>query len=471
MQQGESWHAREDDPCRNPPRAATAVAVDRTHSRKAVRLSVAAALLVLLSGGRRPAFAGVGVGVAPTYPAVVQVGDTNIPVGLSIGNTSTGAEAGGTLTLNLIKQTPSCGSDTPVPCPAADLDMDVFLVKGPAIGMTGTACSGTAFSISTPDTTTGEVEFTPNSPIILGPVGTGALATCTIDFFVDVLKIPTHDASDAPGVQTNVLGRVRAVASVNGVMGTGTGSGVVTLLEQPTPTPTPTPTTTPTTTPTATPTKTPTPTPTPTSACVCTPSDLIPGSARAAGGAAGKLPLSDARMSIRLGVDCLSEICVCPPGPRLPNGLPDNHLACRHDDPTCDAVAGDNACTFTFRLCFNREQDNRFFCKVTGPVAEVRLKIPREGSPKTRIDLENRDAFEAALMKLGGMVSGVQTRSIVFNPPLADTVCTDPVLFKLALRQNSRTQALLRRTGRLNYRAYQPDGTLDGDTLFFRCNP
>jgi hypothetical protein len=456
MQQGESWHAREDDTGRNPARAATAVAVDRTYSRKAVGLSVVAALLALLS---RPTLAGVGVGVAPTYPPVVQVGDSNIPVGLSITNSSTGAEAGGTLTLNLIRQTPSCGSDTPIPCPATDSDTDVFVVKGPAIGMTGTACAGTAFSISTPDTTTGEVEFTPSSPIVLGPVGTGALSTCTIDFLVDVLKLPTHDASSSPGIQTNVLGRVRAVASVNGVMGTGTGSGVITVL-QPTPTPT--------TTPTATPTTTPTPTP----ACVCTPADLSPGSARAAGETAGALPLSDARMGIRTGVDCLSEICLCPPGPRLANGLPGNKLVCRHDDPTCDAVAGDAACTFTFRLCFNRRQDNRFLCNAAGPVTEVRLRRPREGRPTTAIDLENRDAFEAALMKLGGRVGGVsRTRWIVFNPPLEDTVCTDPVPFKLALRQNSRTQALSQRTARLNYRAYQSDGTLDGDTIFFRCTP
>lgn len=100
------------------------------------------------------------------------------------------------------------------------------------------------------------------------------------------------------------------------------------------------------------------------------------------------------------------------------------------------------------------------------------MKNPNQGSPRTVIDRENRDAFEAALMKLGGLVSDAQgTRSIVFNPPLAATVCTDPVLFKLALRQNSRTQVLSKRTARLVYRAYQPDGTFDGDTIFFQCTP
>ena len=78
------------------------------------------------------------------------------------------------------------------------------------------------------------------------------MAGCTINFFVDVLRAPAIDASSAvPGLQTNQLGRVRGLASVNMVNGTGTGSGVTTLLE-PTPTPTGTPTNTPTETPTPT---------------------------------------------------------------------------------------------------------------------------------------------------------------------------------------------------------------------------
>ena len=179
---------------------------DRTHSRKTVGLSVAAALLVLLRGGRRPAFAGVGVGVAPTYPALVQVGDTNVPVGLSVTNTSTIPESGGTLTLSVIRHTPSCGNDSPVPCLAVDADPGVFLVKGPATGKAGTACAGTTFTIVGPELTTGEVEFIPNSPVVLAPVGTGAMEGCTINFLVDVLKLPTKNTSNCACLADQPIG-------------------------------------------------------------------------------------------------------------------------------------------------------------------------------------------------------------------------------------------------------------------------
>ena len=214
------------------------------------RITVVCSLGAILTLLRLPAFAGVGLGVAPTYPGLVQVGTTNVPVGLSIVNTSTTPESGGTLTLMLITHTPSCGMDTPNPCSMANADPGVFLVKGPANGQSGTACHGMTFTIGTPNAVTGEVEFTPSSPVILAPPGTGPMSTCTINFFVDVLKLPTKDAQPAAGLQTNPLGRVRAIAAVNMVEGTGTGAGLVTVVE-----PTPTPTTTPTTTPTRTPTK------------------------------------------------------------------------------------------------------------------------------------------------------------------------------------------------------------------------
>lgn len=493
MQQGESWHATEDYTRTNPARAAASL--DCTRSRKAVGLSVAAALLVLLSGGaRRPAIAGVGVGVAPTYPALVQVGDSNVPVGLSVTNTSTLPESSGTLTLSIIRHTPSCGNDAPVPCPSADADPGVFLIKGPATGMAGTACAGTPFTIGPPDPTTGEVEFIANSPVVLAPVGTGAMEGCTINFLVDVLKLPTKNSSNTPVFQTNPLGRVRAVASVDGVMGTGTGSGVISLVaptptptatptptptstptptptNTPTTTPTPTPTHTPTPTPTATPTRTPTPTPTPRPECVCTPAELIPGS-RAAGGAAGKPSLDDARMGIGQGVDCLSEICMCPPGPFLTNGLPDNSLACSQNNPTCDATPGDNACTFAFRICFNlRSNENRFFCRTDGPVTEVRLSNPPAGRARTAVDQENITAFETALANLGGKVGGFNRRSMVFNPSLPDTVCTDTIPFKVTLRQNPKTLKLSARKFSLKYLVYSARGVRDVDRITYRCNP
>lgn len=189
-----------------------------------------------------------------------------------------------------------------------------------------------------------------------------------------------------------------------------------------------------------------------------------------ADGAAGKPSLDDARMGIRTGVDCLSEICVCPPGPSLPSGMPDSHLACTSDDPTCDAVAGDNACTFTFRMCFNMVgHEDRFFCNAQGPVTSVQIMNPRQGTPRTRVDGENVSAIEAALVRLGGGVGGYSRRSMVFNPPLAATVCTDPIPFTVSLGQ--RQGSIAGRKFRLSYRVYQSVRLFDGDDIFFRCNP
>lgn len=173
------------------------------------------------------AYAGVGVGVAPTYPSALEVGDTNKAVSVTITNTSDGPQAGGTLTLSNIRHTPSCGS-TNTPCSPADVDKDVFLVKGPATGRTGTACDGKTFSIGSPDATTGEVEFTPSGgAVVLQPPG-GANDSCTIDFFVDMLRLPSKDASVNGGLQTAQLARVSALASVGPVNGTATGSSLVT---------------------------------------------------------------------------------------------------------------------------------------------------------------------------------------------------------------------------------------------------
>jgi hypothetical protein len=553
--QGECVRAseeEEDQMVRSDPAPVTArVVVDRAHSRWKLGLWLPLALLVLVSValGNRAALAGVGVGIAPTYPAVIQVGDTNVPVGVSISNTSTPPESGGTLTLSLIRHTPSCGSDTPVPCPTENADPGVFLIKGPVTGMAGTACSGTTFTIGPPDATTGEVEFIPSSSVVLAPVGTGAMSGCTINFFVDVLKTPTKDASAISGLQTDQLGRVRGVSSVNMVMGTGTGSGLTTVtLPTPTPTttvtPTPTATSSPTTQPTATPTATPTTTPTatqtptvtqtptktpgPNDCCECPddaqtcsnpsggqcnlscpggglpailPSSVCVGppptttgtpSTPASGGCATYTPTPSPTATGTpnclgpgpgglgdlipgycgpLYQDCLTEICLASPGPRLPNGLPDNHLTCKSDDPTCDAVVGDNACTFTFRICFNLSGENRFQCRARGPVSAIYLHAPNENKPRTEVNTENRDAFEAALMQLGGVLSGFKQRSISFVPGLADTVCTEPIPWTVPLKQNQRTLALSRRKVRVNWHVYGSTRGFDGDHLYLRCDP
>ncbi len=191
-----------------------------------VRATLPVASLVVMLGAS-PVWGGVGLGIAPTYPPFLEVGQTNQAVSLTITNVSNGAEATGTLTLSDIKHTPSCGTDT-APCPPGQEDKDVFLVKGPVTGRAGTACAGKTFNIGTPNATTGEVEFIANggSVVLQQPSTPGD--QCTIDFLVDVLRLPSKDASPIEGLQTAQPTRVTGVASATSVQGTGTGAGLVT---------------------------------------------------------------------------------------------------------------------------------------------------------------------------------------------------------------------------------------------------
>ena len=207
----------------------------------------------------------------------------------------------------------------------------------------------------------------------------------------------------------------------------------------------------------ATRTPTPTPTATPTPNCLGSGPggipDLIPGYCG---------PLRN---------DCLTEICVGTPGPRLPNGLPDNHLSCKHDDPTCDAQLGDAACTFTFQICFNLSSETRFQCSARGPIGTIYLHAPREDRPRTDYNTTNRDAFEAALVKLGGVVGTFKGRSISFAPPLADVVCSERIPWVVPLKQNPRTLGLSRRKVRVNWHTFGSTAGYDGDHLYLRCDP
>src|SRR5690348_3570376 len=75
-----------------------------------------------------PAFAGVGVGVAPDFPATVTIGQTGLPVGLEITNNST-ADIG-SIDLSNIRLIPSCGDtdadSTTCNDPVGEKDPGVF---------------------------------------------------------------------------------------------------------------------------------------------------------------------------------------------------------------------------------------------------------------------------------------------------------------------------------------------------------
>ncbi|MFQ5668157.1 MAG: hypothetical protein ACE5I7_17215 [Candidatus Binatia bacterium] len=201
-----------------------------------------------------------------------------------------------------------------------------------------------------------------------------------------------------------------------------------------------------------TPTRTPTPTPTP--GCLERIDDLIPG------------------YCTSLRNDCFHEFCTRPLAPPRHNGLPSNSLVCKDDDPSCDfGPPGDRTCTFHVAFCFNVQLlDFRRPCRATGPVRRVHLTQPNEGRPRTAAGLANRDAVEAALMRLGGTLDNSTFRSVIFQPPLTDAVCTDFVPIKVPLRVR-RSGAARSTHGKVRVRVFPPNGGRDGDQLRFRCNP
>jgi cysteine-rich repeat protein len=145
--------------------------------------------------------------------------------------------------------------------------------------------------------------------------------------------------------------------------------------------------------------------------------------------------------------DCILEYCaaVAPVPTFRFNGLPNNLIACRDDDPSCDAgTPGDRACTFRIALCFN-VNDPRFACQSSGAVERVRFRRPNKNDP---VSVANRNALEAAVMSLGGVLRvGPRVpaqRVIEFNPPLTTKdVCSGFADIVVPVRHNQPTKGLV----------------------------
>jgi hypothetical protein len=185
---------------------------------------VAAAFLLLT--GALPARAGVGVSIAPSYPLLVDVGDTGLAAELEINNGSDGPEAAEQLNISNIQHTPACAVSD-FPCPAGSKDPGVFQVNSPATG--SDACAGMTFNVAITDASTGTVTFTPQSGSVVLQPKNAPNDSCTIHFTIDVLKLPTLDSSSGPGIMTNQLARVSAQAAMSGTTGSGTGTNQTTV--------------------------------------------------------------------------------------------------------------------------------------------------------------------------------------------------------------------------------------------------
>jgi LPXTG-motif cell wall-anchored protein len=207
-----------------------------------VAVSVAAVLI-----GPGAAEAGLGAGAAPTFPAVVTVGDVGIPATIQVENDNTPPNVSNTV----------CNSGDDFPCPANDpgitlipscaqlgtfsacapagADPGVFQVSPTGTGAAGSACAGMAFAITLIDPTFGQLRFTPQ------PVGTHVVlpatnSRCQINFTFDVVKSPIFDQNPiAPGNQTvQVVDNTQHDGGEITASGRGTSSGVTVLRATPT---------------------------------------------------------------------------------------------------------------------------------------------------------------------------------------------------------------------------------------------
>jgi hypothetical protein len=183
-----------------------------------------------LFGGASAAWAGVALSVDPNFPTPLVVGQTGVAGSLTITNAAGGTEAADSVTLTQpITLVPSCGTQIiSSTCPAADQDPGVFQLSATGTGEAGSSCAGTTFTTSIIDPAQGQYEFTPSTPVVLGPTGSPT-AQCTVDFSFSVLKVPTKDADGAAtGLQTEQLDGAGGTAS-DGVKGGGVGSNEVTV--------------------------------------------------------------------------------------------------------------------------------------------------------------------------------------------------------------------------------------------------
>lgn len=144
-------------------------------------------------------------GTVPGAPTSAEVGEV-IDATVSIVNTSTAPEAGGTHGISDVLVVPSCGATGPMPSgDCSSPDPGVFEPPNVATGRAGSACGGTSFTTApVASSTTGRFRLTPSVQIQLAQPGS-ELDTCVIEFQMTVLDIPATDVFGAAGVQTTML--------------------------------------------------------------------------------------------------------------------------------------------------------------------------------------------------------------------------------------------------------------------------
>jgi cysteine-rich repeat protein len=171
---------------------------------------------VFLLIGAGQALAGFGGSATPDFPPTVDVGDTNVSVGLDLLPNITGDDTG-PVVLEGITMIPACGEQTGTgTCANTEWDPGVFSVS--ATGTGADNCTGINFTITETDPSSGEVTFTPDATIMLD-----SLQNCRINFTIDVNQVPTNDSNVAAGIQTAQEAKFSMTKTAVQV-GTGSGS-------------------------------------------------------------------------------------------------------------------------------------------------------------------------------------------------------------------------------------------------------
>jgi hypothetical protein len=178
---------------------------------------VALAVLVLVPAS---AEATVSANMQVKLPFDATVGQTGLPASITLLNTNGFPDEAATNTVcNAgdaspclpteagIAVVPSCQqSSGSGDCAAAGADPGVFALSATGTGRAATDCAGTTFNVVSAGDSFGTVRFVPQpagSHVMLA----GANHSCTIDFTVDVLKVPRDAQEFSPGAQTVAPGR------------------------------------------------------------------------------------------------------------------------------------------------------------------------------------------------------------------------------------------------------------------------
>jgi len=175
-----------------------------------------------------PASADVGASASFTVPDGASVGATNLNALITVTNMNSAPNQTESNRVTDIKFAPSCGTPGTPSNPCAAPDPGVFSIH-PGFGAPGTACAGQSFSVSPPDSS-GAVTFqTAGSVLLAPPGGTAGSDRCTINFTMDVVKVPGIDVSASPGVQTSANLRVTETGSVSGLTPVAAVSQTITV--------------------------------------------------------------------------------------------------------------------------------------------------------------------------------------------------------------------------------------------------